>query len=255
MRSLLRYLYRYILPERIRPYIDVFPSLRGPTRIEKILNEKNILILSPHPDDDIIACGGTIHRSIESGAHVTTVYLTDGRKGNPRYPEDELIRLRQEEARTACGIIGVQRMIFMGNVDGELSVSEENVERLYNIFREYAPEAVILPFFLDNHHDHLATNHLILHLLKTHRFSFMCYAYGIWTPLIPNMLLDITDIVDIKRRALSAFKTQLEVFDLIELSLSISRYCAFIHGNGKGYYEGFVACSAAEYRRLMEISR
>jgi len=252
MRRLLRYLYRHLLPERIRPYIDIFPSLRGPVRVEKGLSERKILILSPHPDDDIIASGGTIYRSTGAGAHVVTIYLTDGRKGNPRYPEDELIRLRQQEARRACRVVGVEEAIFMGNPDGELSATRENVERLYGMLREHMPDAVILPSFLDNHHDHLATNHIFLEVLNRGGLSFTCYAYGLWTPLIPNVLVDITDIIDVKREALSVFRTQLEMFDLIDLSLSMSRYNAFIHGNGKGYYEGFMACGSGEYRRLME---
>jgi LmbE family N-acetylglucosaminyl deacetylase len=255
MRRFLRFFYRTLLPERIKPYLDIFPSLRGPVNVRKTINEKTILVLSPHPDDDIIACGGTIYRSVKAGAEVVTIYLTDGRKGNPRYPENELIRLREEEARRACEIIGVKRPIFMANIDGELSDSVENQDMLYNIFKEYEPDAVILPFFLDNHHDHSMTNTLILQLLKRYKLSFTCYAYGIWSPIVPNVLLDITDIINIKRKALSVFKTQMEVFDLIDVSLSLSRYYAFTHGNGKGYYEGFIVCSANEYRRLLEISR
>jgi len=86
MRGLLRYIYRRFLPLRLKQQIDIFYSLRGADILPKLIDKpagKNILVLAPHPDDEVIGCGGTLYKHFLAGAEITVVYMTDGRKGDP----------------------------------------------------------------------------------------------------------------------------------------------------------------------------
>lgn len=249
MKKLLRFIYKNFLPARISQSIDLFAHLRMP-RVDG-LHEKKVLVLSPHPDDDVIGCGGTLSRYHLMGAEIAVVYMTDGRKGNSRYREDELVCMRQEEARRASKIIGVNRLIFLDNRDSELTTSYRTITELSEILSDYKPEAVFLPFFMDNHHDHIATSQIFFSASKSFT-SCMCYSYGIWTPLPTfNVVSDITTYLETQILALNEHKSQLELIDLTEAAKGLSRYYSILNG-GNGYAELFIACPLNEYRRLGE---
>ncbi len=249
MKRFLRYLYKNLLPARIRQSIDVFPYLKMP-KVDG-LKEKRVLVLSPHPDDDIIGCGGTIYKYHLMGAEIAVVYMTDGRKGNNRYKEDELVCMRQEEARRASKIIGANSLIFLDNRDSELSVSSKTIKELSEILGDLKPEAVFLPFLMDNHHDHIATSQVFFLASKSFT-SCMCYSYGIWTPLPTfNVVSDITTCLEKKTSALNEHKSQLELMDLTEAAKGLSKYYSILNG-GNGYAELFIACPLSEYQRLGE---
>lgn len=249
MKRFLRYIYKNCLPARISQFIDLFPHLRMP-KVDG-LKEKKVLVLSPHPDDDVIGCGGTLYRYHLIGSDIIVVYMTDGRKGNNRYGEDELVCIRQEEAKRASKIIGVNRLIFLDNKDSELTPSRKTITELSVILNDYKPEAVFLPFFMDNHHDHRATSQIFFSAARS-LTSSMCYSYGIWTPLpTSNIVSDITTSLETKILAINEHKSQLELMDLTEAAKGLSRYYSILNG-GNGYAELFIACPLNEYRRLGE---
>lgn len=246
---MVRYIYKNFLPRRIRQLIDIFPHLRMP-KVDG-LKEKRVLVLSPHPDDDIIGCGGTLYRYHQMGAEIAVIYMTDGRKGNNRYAEDELVFIRQEEAKRAAKIIGIDRPIFLDNRDSELTPSRKTITELSAILSDYKPAAVFLPFFMDNHPDHIATSQIFFSAART-LTSSMCYSYGIWTPLpTSNIVSDITACLEKKILALNEHKSQLELIDLVEAAKGLSRYYSILNG-GNGYAELFIACPLNEYQRLGE---
>ncbi|HZX48060.1 MAG TPA: PIG-L deacetylase family protein [Nitrospirota bacterium] len=263
MKGLLRYIYRNLLTARLQRSIDNYCYFSGIHRsiaifkhltMAKIdgLNEKKILILSPHPDDDIIGCGGTLQKYRQKGAEITCLYMTDGRKGNPAYNEDGLAIKRKEEARRAAEVIGINRLIFLDNRDGELTASSLNITELIRILHEIKPDAVFLPFLLDTHRDHMATNRIFLGAIKSMP-PFMCYAFGIWTPLPAfNLSVDITPYVDIKRKAMEEHRSQTEWFDLTGASFGLSKYYSIMSNgrDGKGWAEVYIVCPSDEYARL-----
>ncbi|TVM04332.1 MAG: hypothetical protein CV087_00095 [Candidatus Brocadia sp. WS118] len=213
------------------------------------LREKKVLVLAPHPDDDIIGCGGTLYQYHLMGSEIVVVYMTDGRKGNNRHREDELVCMRQEEAKRASKIIGVNRLIFLDNRDTELSPSPKTIKELSEILGDLKPEAIFLPFFLDNHHDHIATSQIFFSISKSFT-SCMCYSYGIWTPLPTfNIISDITTCLQTKIMALHEHKSQLELFNFTEAVKGIARYHSAMSGRD-GYAEIFIACPVNEYQRL-----
>ncbi|MFZ5907800.1 MAG: PIG-L deacetylase family protein [Nitrospirota bacterium] len=252
MRKVLRYIYRDILPVRLRNSLDLFRNLRTVQQEEG--KARNILVLSPHPDDDILGCGGTLRLFKEKGARITSVYLTDGRKGNPHFDEEVLVSLRKEEAKRAADIIGIDTLIFFDNRDGELSRSPKTVDELSAVIAAQKPDTVFLPFLLDDHRDHMATNDLFIGALHRCDDSVLCYGYEIWTPLMsPNCFIDITSVLEKKKRALQEHKSQISLYNIPDAFLGLSRYRAILHGVNNGYAEAFVTCTIMEYRRLWEV--
>jgi LmbE family N-acetylglucosaminyl deacetylase len=252
MKRFLRYIYKNLLPSRIGFALDIYKRLRMQQVDE--LRERRILVLSPHPDDDIIGCGGTIYKYHLKGAEITSVYMTDGRKGDPGYNEEELVLIRREEAKKASAIIGINSLLFFDNRDSELTANSKTIEELSQVVRKIKPDAIFLPFLLDNHPDHIATNNIFVQAIKNYNGDVACYGYEVWTPLsAPNCIIDITEHIKVKRKALEQFQNQLAQYNFIEAVMGLSRYRGMVHMIGDKYVEVFLRCSIAEYSRLWEV--
>ena len=128
---------------------------------------KRALVLSPHFDDDVIGCGGTLHKHILSGDEVTVIYFTDGRKGDPDFEDKRTLEMiRKEEARRATGILGIDDLIFLDEPETRLKANRGLLKILSEIFDRLTPDLVYLPSFLENHIDHLELNRIFFRLLR-----------------------------------------------------------------------------------------
>ncbi|MBI2934851.1 MAG: PIG-L family deacetylase, partial [Chloroflexi bacterium] len=99
-RRLLKRLYWRLAPPRVKNYLAVHRLLveeYGPPEFIPIPQERRLLVLAPHIDDEVIGCGGVIGRLSRLGAEITVVYLTDGRRGNPAlYERADLLPEQQK---------------------------------------------------------------------------------------------------------------------------------------------------------------
>jgi LmbE family N-acetylglucosaminyl deacetylase len=252
MKKVLKYIYKNLLPSKIGVALDIYKHLRA-QQVDG-LRERRVLVLSPHPDDDIVGCGGTLYKYHLKGSEITSVYMTDGRKGNPGYNEEDLVLIRREEAKRASAIVGIDNLIFLNNRDSELTSNSKTIEELSQVIRDIKPDAVFLPFLLDNHPDHIATNNIFVQATKNHNVDAACYGYEVWTPLsAPNCIIDITEQIKVKRKALEQFQNQLEQYNFIEAVIGLSRYRGMVHMFGDKYVETFLKCSVSEYSRLWRL--
>lgn len=263
MHRLVKILLKTILPSRLRWYIDPFRSLRTVEHNCAELIEKpggsNVVVLSPHPDDDVLGCGGTLYKHHIANDKIISVYMTDGRKGGfyiaSEMEEEELVQKRKAEAQKASKIIGIDRLIFLENRDGELSASQKTESQMIELLEDINPDIVYLPSLFDHHPDHIATNDIFALALKKHKFNFICYGYEVWTPMIPNCIVDITDYVKFKEDALKQHKTQISCNNLVDAIFGLSKYRSVIFLSKDGYVECFLKCSSSEYLRLWKMMR
>ena len=257
MRRLLRYIYHSLLPARLRQYADIFQNIRPgfhqPILIDKPEGRK-VLVISPHPDDEILGCGGTLVKHSLAKDQITVVYMTDGRKGcNGTMSEEQFVMVRHEEAAQAGKVIGIKNQIFLKNRDMELKKNLETVSQLRGIINDIAPDIVYLPFFMDYHTDHQATNDIFIAAVNGIGRDFMCYAYEIWTPFIPNCIVDVTLYTDMKIEALNKFESQVKRFNAVGACLGLMKYRSVLHSDNDGYAECFFRSSVKEYVRLWKI--
>ncbi|GGL05996.1 hypothetical protein Sme01_56030 [Sphaerisporangium melleum] len=93
---------------------------------------ETVIVFSPHPDDETIACGGTIAGKVAAGARVKIVFSTDGSRshsavlGIDRDPTpEELAAIRHKEAEAAAKALGVDPadVVFLGHTDTLLAAS------------------------------------------------------------------------------------------------------------------------------------
>ncbi len=234
------------LPARIkwshirRLYEALEPVLKAsPIKLENPEGGR-VLALAPHIDDDVIGCGGTLAKHAQAGDEVFAVYFAD------------CTRQRIAEAREAARVIGIGRLEFFDYPSKTLLRQKEQKDaarRLRDILDEYRPQTVYLPSLFDRHNDHLALNHILAGLHGGGRYGFTVCAYEVWTPLVPNLVIDISSTFAQKARALAEYKSQLVSNDWVEAAASLNRYRAIVSGAGR-YAEGFMRHSMDKYFEL-----
>ena len=131
------------------------------------LEFERVMVIFAHPDDAEVQCAGTIALWAEGGKKITYVVLTRGDKGthDPSMAGDELVQIRQEEQLQAASELGVGKVVFLANGDGELEVNLERRGILTRIIREHQPEVLIThdPWMrYQLHPDHRASGTLAL---------------------------------------------------------------------------------------------
>lgn len=123
-----------------------------------------VLAIFAHPDDESLACGGTLARLADLGAHVILLCATRGERGGPTGPvkDDNLGLLRVAELTEAAAHLGLREIILMDHPDGELRW--EHVPLLHAeivaAVRRYAP-ACVITFGADGlywHVDHIGVH-------------------------------------------------------------------------------------------------
>jgi len=258
MKKFFRCIYYKFLPSRIRQQIDIFYSLRGVDISPKLIEKppfKNILVLAPHPDDEVIGCGGTLYKHHLAGDRITVVYMTDGSKGaEPKFWGKELAEKRKKEAEEAAKMIGINRLIFLHNPDEELMVNPQTLKQMKAVLDEIRPDLVYLPFILERHPDHRVTSEIFIKCVKKWKnFSGYCCAYEVWTPLMPNYLVDIGEYIKIKVKALNKFKSQISRVNIIDAALGFAKYRAVLHTGLDTFVEAFLFCKIKEYLRLYKL--
>jgi N-acetylglucosamine malate deacetylase 1 len=221
--------------------------------------DERVLVLAPHMDDETIGCGGTLALHARRGAHITVVFLTDGRKGSSALAglrgaelergQAELVETRRREAQRALRQLGIHHMVCLGAEDGALSACSWASERLRPILLEARPQLVYVPFYLEEHADHRAASRVLLDASAGTSLDFMCVGYEVWTPLFPNCLVRIDETMPTKKAALCEYHSQLAEADYLHacVGLNAHRSAGLLDARG-GYAEAFHISSLSGYR-------
>jgi N-acetylglucosamine malate deacetylase 1 len=216
-------------------------------------NSEPVLVLAPHPDDEIIGPGGTIRRHLDAAAQVTVVIPTDGRWGGFN-GDGKLVEMRKEESRNAAKILGAPAPIFFDALDGQLGDAIEVRAKLAELLRRNKPKFIYLPAITDGHPDHWSTNGHLHASLSEVRPDAIIRGYEVWTPALANICVDITKAADTKRKAIEAFTSQIQTHDYTAASLGLNCYRSLQHLHGRGYAEAFTQLTPDQFARLFEAA-
>jgi LmbE family N-acetylglucosaminyl deacetylase len=190
--------------------------------------KKTILIVAPHPDDETLACGGTIAKRVKEGSSVNVIFLTDGRNSHLHElgialdpTPDELIEIRKDEAKRATGILGLKNddLIFLNLENITL---KENFEfarsHLTQTIKRLRPEEIFFPDEEDMHKTHSAASKIVIDSIKTLSISPKKYQYNIWADKNDSRdhdnlsHLDVSSVLALKKQAICEYKSQVTNF-------------------------------------------
>ena len=211
--------------------------LRSPERAR-------VLVVAPHMDDDVIGPGGTLALHRQRGSNINVVFCAAGAT-----PEQD--RQRKSEARDAAAFMGFERVDWLDFPEGALSPNEGRLAaKLAALIAELKPEQIFCPYVADHHRDHSAVALALAGALEETRWQGEVWCYEVWSPLWPNVAVDISSVVDTKRRAIELYTSQVAGLHYTEGTLGLNRYRALrVYVD---YAEAFFVATPGEY---IELSR
>jgi LmbE family N-acetylglucosaminyl deacetylase len=220
---------------------------------------ERVMIITAHPDDAEFGAGGTVARLVKEGREVTYVIATNGDKGSSdrTMTSERLAAIRAEEQRNAARVLGVARVEFLGYPDGELEDTRDlrlditrairrwrpdlvismNPRRTYNLYASHRDHRIVAGVALDCVYP-LARDHMsfpeLLPAFEPHKVREIYLMQ--WEN--PQLVLDITDVMDLKLKALACHVSQVGDFAGVEARVR-ERSAEIGRAKGFAYAESF----------------
>ena len=179
----------------------------------------DILAFGAHPDDVELSAGGTLIKQIKNGSTVGIVDLTMGEMGTRGTPE-----IRSMEAANAMKIIGANFRENLKMPDSFIDLSKKSIEKVVKAIRTHKPKIVLCNAIKDRHPEHGIASELVSKacfisgLTKFETFidgkkqdshrpkNIYHYIQDQW--INPDFVMDISDEIDQKIKAVKAFESQ-----------------------------------------------
>ena len=193
---------------------------------------EQVLVITAHPDDSEFGAGGTVAKLVREGKQVIYCVVTNGNKGSADrgMAPEQLVKIREEEQRSAARVLGVETVDFLGFPDCELEDTRESRMAVTAAIRRHRPDLLIIqnPHRTKNlggsHRDHriaagialdcvypLARDHmsfpeLIAQGLEPHKVKEV---HMMWWDQ-PEVTVDISETMDLKLKALACHVSQIK---------------------------------------------
>ncbi|MGH2344050.1 MAG: PIG-L deacetylase family protein [Chloroflexota bacterium] len=138
------------------------------------MEQKCLLGVFAHPDDESFAVGGVLRMYADAGVRTALVCATRGEAGEISDPTlatpETLGQVREQELRDACAILGVSDLTFLDYRDGTLAQAprDEAVGRLVRRIRRLRPQ-VVVTFDANGGYGH--TDHIAAHQIANQAFE------------------------------------------------------------------------------------
>ncbi len=156
--------------------------------IDALTGPGSVMVLAPHPDDELLGCGAAIREATDRGHLVTVVVVTDGRRSHRRskvWPPHRIAQQRRSEVEDAVGILTgtASNLVWLGFEDCGVPTQDSEVapvvDDLADICARRGTTAVWSSWNRDPHVDHRDTATLA-QALVARRPHLLWQSYPIW---------------------------------------------------------------------------
>jgi len=178
----------------------------------------NLVVISPHPDDDVLGAGGVMIEAAEKGRRVFSVTITDGR-GSPRkgpvISDEEMVERRQKESMAALKVVGAGGGFYFRRRSSDLErEGGKDVRKDLEALLEWlTPAEVYLPAPYERHKTHQRVTRLTIEALRSSAASNpFLFGYSLWGEFFgekKRWVRDISPFIRKKVEAILAHSTQI----------------------------------------------
>ena len=207
---------------------------------------KNIVVISPHPDDETLGCGGSIIKHMKQGDKIYWIIITKPYK-NANFDKNFILK-RKKEIKQVNDAYKFKKC-FELNIE-TTKVKEEDKGKLINkinkIFMEVKPNTIFAPFENDVHTDHQIISLAIQSSIKWFRHPYVKrvlmyetlseteFNFSAGRVFRPNVFIDITDYISSKIKTMEIYDGELREFPFPRSTKSI-KALATLRGSQSGY--------------------
>ncbi|MEO8382903.1 MAG: PIG-L family deacetylase [Acidobacteriota bacterium] len=202
-----------------------------------LLRGERLLILAPHPDDEVIGCGGLVAQHLLDRRPVRVVVATDGAQAGAA-------STREQESRRALDRLGEGvELEFLRFPDRALG--DEAGARLREELLAFRPDLIAVPSPIEIHPDHLSLSRIFCELVQRDETLFADLAvarvafYEVGQPIRPNAIVDITAVAEAKYAAIGEHATQNAHRDYIGYARGLNAYRAMTMPPETKYAEAY----------------
>lgn len=220
---------------------------------------RRILVVSPHPDDETLGCGGVILRHIKEGANVSWMIITEMSK---EYGFAEIqIGNRAKEISQVEDMYCFDKVYKLGLPTMQLDTIPigKIIDAIRNVIEKESPEIIYVPFPGDAHSDHRLVYDAISTVFKWFRYpsvkSILCYEtisetdFGINPtsfPFQPNFYVNIEKEIEKKIEIMKIYTSEMGDFPFPRSEEAIQSLAKF-----RGAACGFKAAEA--FMKIKEV--
>jgi N-acetylglucosamine malate deacetylase 1 len=193
-----------------------------------MLNQQKILIVTAHPDDEVLGCGASMVKWGKEGHEVNVLILAEGAtsrdKQRDRASRSDDLSLLAKSAKQANDILGVQSLYLMDYPDNRMDSVDllDLIKTVEEIITKLKPDIVLTHHSSDLNIDHQITHQAVITACRpypnqsaTRILLFEIPSSTEWqspssgNPFVPNWFEDISDILNLKIKALEAYKSEM----------------------------------------------
>jgi len=182
----------------------------------------NVVVVSAHPDDEVLGAGGTLLKHVQNGDKVFWIVTTSIIEN--KIFTKERVESREQEIRKVEESIGIEKTFLLRYPTMSLSSRSviEMVGDISEIFKDVQPETIYCVNRSDAHSDHRVTFDAVMACTKSFRYPFIkkvlmyeCLSETEFAPALPekafmpNYYVDISDFMEYKIKAMKIYDSEL----------------------------------------------
>jgi len=181
-----------------------------------------VLVISVHPDDETLGCGGTILKHKDNGDEIFWLILTKVDKSVGF--TDDFIMKRKKEIKTVSQLYGFKKTFELDFITTKLHLADFNniIDNISQVINYIKPQVVYMNNRSDIHTDHQIAAKAILSCTKSFRYPFIekilmyeCISETEMAPpfpenmFIPNVYSDISSYIDKKIEIMKLYESEI----------------------------------------------
>jgi LmbE family N-acetylglucosaminyl deacetylase len=183
---------------------------------------RKVIVISAHPDDEILGAGGTLLKHKKAGDVIAWIIVTELSERNGF--SKERVESRKVEIDKVAAMIGFSSVFQLQYPTMNLNpeIMNEMIPRISAIFSDFKPEIVYVMNRSDAHSDHRYTFDAVAACTKSFRYPYIkkvlmyeCISETEFAPqlpekvFIPNYFVDISDFFNKKLEIMQIYESEL----------------------------------------------
>ena len=208
--------------------------------VDELLQYRRVLVLAPHPDDEVFGMGGTLSLLMRRNVALQITWFTCG---------DNAVRVGEAKAALTClGIPQSDSAAFpIASASVPLGKAAQVIQREVALFH---PDLICVPSVFDPHQDHVRVNLALSQAISSMTWHGAVLQYEVWNSLVPNVLIDISTVIEEKDKLMRLYRSQLDEVKRCypERIRALNSYRGLVHQ--VDFAEGFILSSSDEFMQI-----